>query len=166
MGMFEPYEQNEPYNGDARKTIDFAAQVLIGAGFIIREQTESTLRADASRTTDWDRCQALLMNVVAIELRAGGSMLTARAELADYPVLQKILNGFVGALMIGTFYYFMNHGSRPIPAEFRTIFWVFTGGYCLILFLGTLTGTSAFRKFAYHSVDRFLKNVAIGNGTN
>ena len=34
-------------------------------------------------------------------------MLTARAELADYPILQKFINLVVGLLFVGGFYYFM-----------------------------------------------------------
>ena len=164
MGMYQPYEKSEPFSGESRKAMEFAAMTLSAAGFRIRENSETLLRAEASRTTDWNRCQALLKNVVAIELRSGGSMLTARAELADYPILNKTISGIVGALFLGGFYYYVNHGSRPIPAEFKTVIYIFAGVYLLIAVLTTLTGTSAFRKFAGYSVDSFLKNVVIAAG--
>jgi hypothetical protein len=162
--MYQQYERSDSFNGNPRKALEFAAATLTAAGFRIGEKSENSLTATASRRGDWDRCQALLRNVVSIEVQARNGRLTARAELAEYPVLQKFGSMIVGAGVAGAMYYFFTGGARPMPAEFKHIFVIFIIVYLLLSIFSATMAVKWFKKGAGNSVDAFVHHLIVGSG--
>jgi hypothetical protein len=162
--MYQPYEKTEPFNGNARKAMDFAATMLTAAGYQIGDQSEAMIAATAPRTGDRGRGQALLRNVASIEIRAAGRQLTARAELVDYPIMQKFGGLLLGLVVTGGMYYFMTHTGRPMPAEFKHVFFAFIAVYFSISIMTALIAVRWTRIGAWRSVDAFLRNLAAASG--
>jgi hypothetical protein len=136
-----------------------AAVRLRSAGYKVENQSEALVTAVVSNMENWNRCQEVLRNIMSIELRAGKNQLTAHAELADYPVVQKFTSLLMGAVIMGVMYYFFNRSGRPLPDNLRHVLVTFIGVYFLIIILGAITAVAWFKKGARNSVDALLRSM-------
>jgi hypothetical protein len=157
--MYQPYEKTTPFSGETRKAMKSAAVRLRSAGFKVENQSEALVSAVVSNMENWNRCQEVLRNIVSIELRAGENQLTAHAELADYPVVQKFTSLLMGAVIMGAMYFFFNRTGHTLPDNLRHVVVTFIGVYFLVIILSAFTAVTWFKKGARNSVDALLRSM-------
>jgi hypothetical protein len=116
----ENYETSVVFSGEAGRAVDFIAATLAAAGYGIESRTDTSLRAVGPKVCARFDNTNPLCGFQALELRAGGGMLTVKADLHN--VNRAVWLVFGLAFLIGLSFALiairrMSYGAVPLPAR-------------------------------------------------